>query len=94
MVRGVQDDLVTPVGQGGPAILNVRDVIWVRRLEPARAEWAQPFRKIRALLPPWGDNYVGTRQRVDTQISVPHECHHMKLGQGTSAFVNPDPPCG
>lgn len=73
MVRAVQDNFVTPVGQARPAIRNVHNIIWLRCLKPARAEGARPLRKIRTLLSPWGDNYVGTRQRVDAQISVAHE---------------------
>ena len=40
VVRAVQDHLVTPAGQGGPAVGNVQDVVRPGRLEPARAERA------------------------------------------------------
>lgn len=73
MVRAVQDNFVTSIGQRRPAIRNVRHVIGLRRLKPARAEGARPRRKIRTLLTPRGNNYIGTRQRVDAQISVAHE---------------------
>ena len=73
MVRAVQDHLVPPAGQGGPAIRDVPDVVRPGRLEPARAERARPLREVGTLLPPRGDDHVAARQRVDTQISLAHE---------------------
>ena len=73
MVRAMQDHFVTPLGQARPAIWNVQDVIWSGSLKPAWAERTQSIRKIRPALSPWSDNYVGTCQRVDTEISVAHE---------------------
>ena len=72
VVRAVQDHLMTPAGQGGPAVGNVQDVVGPGRLEPARAERAQAIRLVRPVLPPRGDDDAGARQRVDTQVSLAH----------------------
>jgi hypothetical protein len=72
VVRAVQDDFVAPVGQGRPAIGEVPDVIGPGRLKAARTEWALSRREIRTLLPPRGDNDIGTRQGVDTQVGIAH----------------------
>ena len=78
MIRAVQDDLVTPVGQGRPAVLEVPDVVRPGRLEPARAERALASGQVGTLLPPRGDDDMGPGQRVDTQVSVAHGLHHMR----------------
>ena len=84
MVRAMQDDLVTPVGQGRPAIGEVPDVIGPGRLKPAGAERALSRREIRTLLPPRGDNHGGARQWVDPQVSVAHRFHLMRNVQFSS----------
>ena len=73
VIRAVQDDLVTPAGQGGPAIRDVPYVVRPGRLEAARAERARSFREVGTLLPPGGDDDMAARQRVDAQLSIAHE---------------------
>src|SRR5215467_14885687 len=87
VVRAVQDHLMTPAAQPGPAVGNVPHVIGPGCLKAARAERAHAIGPIRPVLPPGGDDHVGTRQRVDTEISFAHGSP-----PGCSAPRRPPPP--
>src|SRR5215469_6001259 len=52
VLRAVQDYLMAPVGQGGPAIGDAPDVVRAGSLPPARAERALAGREVGPVLAP------------------------------------------
>jgi hypothetical protein len=71
--RAMQDYLMTPFGKARPSIRKPPNVIRLWSFEAARAKGTTAIREIGPELSPWGDKYVSTRQRINTEVRFTHE---------------------